>query len=125
MQLLGFSQYVKCRGSQVSNARCWSKSCLGQHYPQKSLLLPITRHLAHVQFSLLLAQPSVCEGNGSYTWQEVLYQHRQYHLRFTSFAEIMAPAIRLDFFQHVVRHTLAGAYTGKTFCRQKKAASDA
>jgi hypothetical protein len=62
---------------------------------------------------VVLAQPSVCRGDGSYTCWEELFQDPAYRLRYTNFVEIMAPALRMDFFQAVVRHTLKGTYTGE------------
>ncbi|GAB4815444.1 hypothetical protein N2152v2_002490 [Parachlorella kessleri] len=64
------------------------------------------------EFSVVLGQPSVCRGEHSYTCWEELFQDPQYRLRYTNFIEIMAPALRFDFFQHVVRYTLEGTYTG-------------
>lgn len=61
---------------------------------------------------MVLAQPAVCRGEGSYTCWEELYQRPDLRLHFTSFVEIMAPAVRADFFQAVVRHTLNGTFTG-------------
>ena len=61
---------------------------------------------------MLLAQPSVCQQEGSYTAWPDLYQLPRYRLHYTNFVEIMAPAFRFDFFQSVVRHTLKGSYTG-------------
>ncbi len=79
------------------------------------MALPLpARHVCPApQFSVLLAQPSVCRREGSYTCWEALFQHPAYRLRYTNFVEIMAPALRMDFFQAVVRHTLKGTYTGE------------
>ena len=70
-----------------------------------------------LQFSVVLGQPSVCRREDSYTCWEELFQDQQYRLRYTNFIEIMAPALQFDFFQHVVRYTLEGTYTGEDIIR--------
>ena len=62
-------------------------------------------------YDLLVAQPSVCQVDGSSTWQPLLYQRPGYHLRFTTFVEIMSPAYRMDFFDKVVRHAFDSRWT--------------
>lgn len=55
---------------------------------------------------------SVCEEEGSHVLWTHLHQRHGNALRYTAFVELMAPAFRFDFWQAVVRPTIAKSYTG-------------
>ena len=63
------------------------------------------------QYDLVLAQPSVCAGEGSATWRPELHQNPQYLLRYVTFVEVMSPAYRMDFFDAVIRNTFSKYWT--------------
>eukprot|EP00887_Chlorella_sp_A99_P007548 scaffold28.g7548.t1 len=67
---------------------------------------------ASAAFGLLLAQPSVCQADGSYARQEVAYQRPDSVLRFTNYASLLAPAFEMEFFEQHVAPGLGGAQTG-------------
>lgn len=65
------------------------------------------------QYDLIMAQSSVCKEKGtSFTYWKLLYQDPRYRLRYVDFIEVMAPVMRMDFFDAVVRPTLKGSFVG-------------
>ncbi|KAL4422957.1 hypothetical protein ABPG75_009154 [Micractinium tetrahymenae] len=61
---------------------------------------------------LYIAQMSVCPVEGSAVMWPHLFKRESNALRFTAFVEIMASALRFDFFQAVVRSTMGQSWTG-------------
>lgn len=73
----------------------------------------ITRFLRVMEaHQLVLAQMSVCRTNGTEVVWDHMFQSCDHALRYTTFVEIMAASMRLDFFQAVVRPTLTRSFTG-------------
>ena len=64
------------------------------------------------QYDLQLAQPSLCSGYESATWQPPLYRDPRMVLQFTTFIEIMVPMFSMEFFTSQVIATLENAETG-------------
>lgn len=64
------------------------------------------------QHGLQLAQPSLCSGFESHTWQPPLFRDPRVMLQFTTFVEIMVPMFNMEFFTSKVIETLENAQTG-------------
>lgn len=64
------------------------------------------------QFSLLMSQPSLCNGSVSWWW-DMLTQRPGVLLRWTTFVEIMAPTWDMGFFTDVIRHQLFATNFGR------------
>lgn len=63
-------------------------------------------------YTLLAAQPSLCDAPWSFTPWKILYQQSQNILRFTTMIEIMAPTFDMDYFQNFIRPSLHNAHVG-------------